>query len=210
MQLWANTQAVISKIHPLWLGQLVIASSFAVGRPGRHPRLHKLCDLVPYHLGASLSSSVKWEWNLPSRVTRGLCLAARHLFPLLPDKENSKFPLANHSSPVGFPGGTSGQELTCQCRRHKRQGFHLWVRKILWRRARQPTAVFLPGESHGQRSLAGYSPWGCRVGQDWSNLTHMHVCIHYSLSSGLRLTQCLALRWPEWSNLVNVPLAPWS
>ena len=125
-------------------------------------------------------------------------------------QENSKFPLANHSSPVGFPGGTSGQELTCQCRRHKRQGFHLWVRKIPWRRARQPSAVFLPGESHGQRSLAGYSPWGCRVGQDWSNLTHMHVCIHYSLSSGLRLTQCLALRWPEWSNLVNISLAPWS
>ena len=34
-----------------------------------------------------------------------------------------------------------------------------WVGKIPWRRARQPTPVFLPGESHGQRSLAGYSPW---------------------------------------------------
>ena len=34
------------------------------------------------------------------------------------------------------------------------------VRKILWRRAWQPSPVFLPGESHGQRSLAGYSPWG--------------------------------------------------
>ena len=39
-------------------------------------------------------------------------------------------------------------------------GFDPWVRKILWRRAWQPTPVFLPGESHGQRSLAGYSPWG--------------------------------------------------
>ena len=37
-------------------------------------------------------------------------------------------------------------------------GFDPWVRKILWRRAWQPTPVFLPGESHGQRSLAGYSP----------------------------------------------------
>ena len=35
-----------------------------------------------------------------------------------------------------------------------------WVGKILWRRKWQPTPVFLPGESHGQRSLAGYSPWG--------------------------------------------------
>ena len=33
--------------------------------------------------------------------------------------------------------------------------------KIPWRRAWQPTRVFLPGESHGQSSLAGYSPWGC-------------------------------------------------
>ena len=42
--------------------------------------------------------------------------------------------------------------------RHKRRGFHPWVRKIPWRRARQPTPVLLPGESHGQRSLVGYSP----------------------------------------------------
>ena len=37
-------------------------------------------------------------------------------------------------------------------------GFDLWVGKIPWRRARQPTPVFLPGESHGQRSLVSYSP----------------------------------------------------
>ena len=43
--------------------------------------------------------------------------------------------------------------------RHKRCGFDLWVVKIPWRRARQPTPVFLPGAAHGQRSLASYSPW---------------------------------------------------
>ena len=37
-----------------------------------------------------------------------------------------------------------------------------WVRKIPWRRACQPTPVFLPGESHGQSSLVGYSPLGCK------------------------------------------------
>ena len=42
----------------------------------------------------------------------------------------------------------------------KRCEFNPWVRKMLWRRAQQPTPVFLPRESHGQRSLAGYSPWG--------------------------------------------------
>jgi len=40
----------------------------------------------------------------------------------------------------------------------KRPGFSPWVGKIPWRRAWQPTPVFLPGESHGQRSLVGYSP----------------------------------------------------
>ena len=62
-----------------------------------------------------------------------------------------------------FPGGSSGKRKkkknTCQCRRCKRHRFHhSRVRKIPWRRAWQPTPVFLPGESHGQRSLAGYSP----------------------------------------------------
>jgi len=58
---------------------------------------------------------------------------------------------------LSFPGGASGKEPPCQCRRCKRHGFYPWVRKIPWRRAWQPTPVFLPGESHGQRSLVGYS-----------------------------------------------------
>ena len=61
---------------------------------------------------------------------------------------------------MDFPGSTIGEEPICQCRRHKRLGFDPWVGKFPWRRAWQPTLVFLPGESHGQRSLAGYSPWG--------------------------------------------------
>ena len=45
-----------------------------------------------------------------------------------------------------FPGGTSSKEPACQCGRHKRHGFDPRVRKIPWRRAWQPTPVFLPGE----------------------------------------------------------------
>ena len=52
---------------------------------------------------------------------------------------------------LGFPGGTSGKESACQCRRHKRQRFDPWVRKIPWRRAWQPTLVVLSEESHGPR-----------------------------------------------------------
>ena len=62
----------------------------------------------------------------------------------------------------GFSGGTSGKESACQCRRHKRLRLDPWVGKIPWRRACQPTPVFLPGESHGQRSLAGYCPQGSK------------------------------------------------
>ena len=59
-----------------------------------------------------------------------------------------------------FPRCTSGKEHTCQCRRHKRCRFNSWVRKIPWRKAWQPFPVFLPGESHGQRSMLAYSPQG--------------------------------------------------
>ena len=41
-------------------------------------------------------------------------------------------------------------------------GFNLRVGKISWRREWQPTPVFLPGKSHGQRNLVGYSPCGCK------------------------------------------------
>ena len=70
--------------------------------------------------------------------------------------EAYRFDMAALGSRMGFPGGASGKEPTCQCRRPKRRGFDPWVGKIPWRRAWQPTPVFLPGESHGQRSLVGY------------------------------------------------------
>ena len=51
--------------------------------------------------------------------------------------------------------------------------FNPWARKITWSRKQQPTPVFLPGKFHGQRSLAGYSPWNLRVGRYWAC-----VCMH--------------------------------
>ena len=53
--------------------------------------------------------------------------------------------------------GTCGKEHACQCTIHKRCRFYPWVEKIPWITPQQPTPVFLPGEFHGQRSLAGYS-----------------------------------------------------
>ena len=69
-------------------------------------------------------------------------------------------------SPLGFPCGTSGKEPACQRRRHKKQRFDPWVRKISWRRTWQLTPMSLPGESHEQRSLAvsmGSQRVGCNL-----------------------------------------------
>ena len=60
------------------------------------------------------------------------------------------------------------KQCACQCRRC---GFNPWVGKIHWRRNWQPTPIFLPGKSHGQRGLVGYSPWGSKeVGHNFFGL----------------------------------------
>ena len=78
-----------------------------------------------------------------------------------------------------FPGGTNGKEPACQCRRRKRQGFNPGGQEDPLEEGmatQQPTSVFLPGESHGQRSLAGYSPQGPKE----SNMTEVteHALMH--------------------------------
>ena len=63
-----------------------------------------------------------------------------------------------YTSPCNrLPRWLSGKESTCQCRRY---GFSSLIGKLPWMREWQPTLVFLPAKSHGQRSLVGYSPWG--------------------------------------------------
>ena len=54
---------------------------------------------------------------------------------------------------------------------------HPRVRKTPWRRAWQPTPVFFPGESHGQRSLASYSPWGSKKSDKTERLSTAHVSL---------------------------------
>ena len=58
---------------------------------------------------------------------------------------------------LGFPGDSDGKESAYKA---GDLGSILGMRRFPWRRAWQPTPVFLPGESHGQRSPVGYSPWG--------------------------------------------------
>ena len=82
---------------------------------------------------------------------------------------------------LGFPWWLSGKEFSGgSCPQCRRFGFYPWIRKISWRRKWHRTLVFLPGKSHGQRNLAGYSPWGCkRAGNDLATKQQQHSVIYY-------------------------------
>ena len=75
----------------------------------------------------------------------------------------------------GFPHISVGKESACYV---GDLGSIPGLGRFPWRRKWQPTPLFLSGESHGQRSLAGYSPWGHKRGRHyWSSLAHMHSSI---------------------------------
>ena len=78
-----------------------------------------------------------------------------------------------------FPGGASGKESACQHRRCKRHGFNPWVGKTPWSSKWHPIPEFLPGRFHGQRSLAGYSPWAAKSQTEHST----HTTSEYSWDS---------------------------
>ena len=113
-----------------------------------------------------ISFSRRSSWP---RVKLGLLHCKRNLYHLSQQEArlSLEVPLyLNNISFWGFPGGASGKESACQSRRHR---FNPWVRKIPWKRKWQPTPVFLLGESHGQRRLAGYSWWESqRAGHHWA------------------------------------------
>ena len=80
------------------------------------------------------------------------------------------------------------KESTCQCKRHERCRLDTWVGNsplhFPWSRKWQPTPVVLPRELHGQRSLAGYSPRGCKE-SDTTELTHNYILSNKFLSNCL-------------------------
>ena len=114
------------------------------------------------------------------------------------------------------PQWLSTERIHAQCRRHGRSlGFDPSVEKIPWRRKWQPTPVFLPGESHGQRRLAGYGSWGSkedtaeqlsnkRKPNNFSLSTRVHRAASparqqarpWALGAGPRVTGILAA-WPD-------------
>ena len=117
---------------------------------------------------------------------------------------------------MGFPGGTSGKESTCQHRKHKRLGFSPWVGKIPWRRAWQPTASILARRFPRTEEPGGLWSVGLqRVGHDWSDLACMH-------DVWCKVVFCFYLRfWLCWvfvaacrnmhvcDSLAQLPLSMW-
>ena len=121
-----------------------------------------------------------------------LCLPQLFNLSLLSSQRNCSVMVGS----LPFPGDTSHKEPICQCRRHKRCVFDLWFRKV--HGGEQPTPVFLPEESHGQRSLAVYSLWGRNesdITEQWSTYSirssHgkniLFVCLSGDLSNDLFL-----------------------
>ena len=120
-------------------------------------------------------------WRVPSQAgpppgTRHLCVN-----------------LSKASLRAALPRWLSGKESAC---RYKRHGLDPWLGKIPWRRTWQPTPVFLPGKSHGQGSLAGYSSRGSqRVGHDLATKQEQSRCAS-SAPVGVRHSQQTAVCEP--------------
>ena len=76
----------------------------------------------------------------------------------------------------GFPSGSVVKNLPSNAR-NARDRLDPWVGAIRWSMRWQPIPVFLPGKYHGQRSLAGYSSWGHRVGLSWTTERTDHQCM---------------------------------
>ena len=97
---------------------------------------------------------------------------------------------------LGFPGGASGKEPACQCRRPKREGFDPWVRKIPWRRAWPSTPVFLPGESPWTEEPGGLQSVGLhRVRHDWSDLACTRGRVRDLLTEKMTMAMHLLELW---------------
>ena len=106
----------------------------------------------------------------PHVCTYVICYRAQFEFP----ESNSKFPLATY-----FMWASLVAQMVKNLPAIQETGFIPWVGKIPWRREWQPTPVFLPGESHGQRYVVGHPPWGCKESDLTEQLTYPHIYIKY-------------------------------
>ena len=95
----------------------------------------------------------------------------------------------------------------------QKTGFIPWVGKIPWRREWQPTPVFLPGESHGQRNVVGHRPWGCKESDPTEQLTYTHmyfkyVSVYASILLSLFVSPSPSSPSPVSINLISMSVSP--
>ena len=150
----------------------------AFGRSGpTHPQTHLSLSNFPTRASTSFGIGTAPEFYLggselhqtsPFGRTTCLCFVKCELYSLKGTFFFTKKMTSNYNQRGSFPQGASliaqSVRIRLQCRR---PGFNSWIRKIPWRREWQPTPVFFPGESQGQRSLAGYTALGfARVRHD--------------------------------------------
>ena len=158
---------LLSSSHPLYL----YSSASTATTKHHHPETHCLRALGAgspgsgcqqgWFLVSSLSLACKCLPSCSVLTWPFLCANTPLVFlPLL-----IRSPVLSYSNPTimisEFPGGSVFKKKKKNClqfRSHRRHKFDPWVRKISWRRAQQPTPVFLPRESRGLRSLVGYNP----------------------------------------------------
>ena len=153
--------------------QTYVSHVFCAGRKVLYHRCH-------------LGSPICTECLLNSRYQQTLCMHYQIYFPhfemkgtwgkSIPEKRNNQCNDLEVGQHLSFLwGGGRANPLTGlpwwlrrqrNCLHRPRPGFDRWFGKIPWRRDWQPTPLFLPGEFHRQRSLAGYILWSRRVGHD--------------------------------------------
>ena len=94
----------------------------------------------------------------------------------------------------GFPGGLVVKNPPANAGDTRDTGSDPWVEKIPWRKKWQPSPVFLPGKSHGQRSLVGYCPLGHKESDKTKGLsTHTHIMLHQFLQPGTVLSPAVVV-----------------
>ena len=168
--------------------------------------LHPGSTHTSFKLGAEAIGATRQGHDCRFRSSWFLCIRYK------PSEDLYCFILVTSPKNTGFPGGSVGKNPPASARRLRRHGFNPWVGKSPWRRVCQPTSVFSPGKSHGQRSLVGNHPWSCqRVRQSMHTKEHAEgdtykpkstylsvylstfLCVHFEKVKVLVTQSCLTL-----------------
>ena len=143
---------------------ILIATMTSLGKSALLTNLFSLNLFIKLHCDEKKKEQILWTKKVLAQEGADICVSDSHHY--IAKTQHCKaliFQFKNNSKQIkaylelGFPGGVSGKEPACQCRKIRNTG-SISIRKIPWRRKWQSTPVFLSGESHGQKSLPSYSP----------------------------------------------------